>query len=517
MWSMQSALSPASAEEPSKERLFTFVRYCCKTDWVVILGFGLYVAWMTIGITPSLCAQPIRGVVAFLNSQELMGRLVGVLPIGLLGILAYRRRCRSKGQISYSSGIAGGVVAALCTAALYLSYFLDQTPQDASESLTVFAVLSIAGSSVLLVVWGVRASTFQDRRRTLFCLASAHAIGFAFMLGLSLLPALTQVLAHIAAPIASCLLLRLDQQRCDQCGDGLEEDTRLSAGEEAVGAGEIAASRSVPATERGIAMILRPFVGLALFAAIMECLFIISDSKEDNPDELTWIVAGLCICVLFIVLTSYLFARHKQIAMESLSRWVMPLFVLGEFFVFSSTATQGMAEVFAMGCAWVFFRLFYWTVWGEQALSSSYPAISVVIVGRILLVCGSVMGSLTIYLMHLWGVSEFTALAVLCFLAIVVSAVCFGGKSNNLPATKTFDPSDAVQCERCADEATRLFGLTEKEREIAIMLASGRSNDQIRDTLVVSDSTVRTHLRNIYKKTHTHGRTELVVLLRGLC
>ena len=48
--------------------------------------------------------------------------------------------------------------------------------------------------------------------------------------------------------------------------------------------------------------------------------------------------------------------------------------------------------------------------------------------------------------------------------------------------------------------------LTMKELEVLDLLAKGLSNKQIGNALVVSDSTVRTHLQHIYGKLDVHGR-----------
>jgi DNA-binding NarL/FixJ family response regulator len=51
-------------------------------------------------------------------------------------------------------------------------------------------------------------------------------------------------------------------------------------------------------------------------------------------------------------------------------------------------------------------------------------------------------------------------------------------------------------------------GLTPREVEVLRLLALGRSNRDIANTLCVSLSTVATHVRNILSKTETANRTE---------
>lgn len=54
--------------------------------------------------------------------------------------------------------------------------------------------------------------------------------------------------------------------------------------------------------------------------------------------------------------------------------------------------------------------------------------------------------------------------------------------------------------------------LTEREREILTLMAQGLTNPQIAQTLVVSDSTVRFHSHNIFRKLQVERRTEAVVV-----
>lgn len=60
--------------------------------------------------------------------------------------------------------------------------------------------------------------------------------------------------------------------------------------------------------------------------------------------------------------------------------------------------------------------------------------------------------------------------------------------------------------------------LTPREVEVLRLLASGRTNHEIAETLVVSDETVKTHVGNILTKLHLAHRAQAVIyaLKRGL-
>ena len=65
----------------------------------------------------------------------------------------------------------------------------------------------------------------------------------------------------------------------------------------------------------------------------------------------------------------------------------------------------------------------------------------------------------------------------------------------------------------CCASVAREGGLTEREAEILVYLARGRTKAYIADALFVTENTVRSHVRNIYSKLDVHTRQELLDLL----
>jgi DNA-binding NarL/FixJ family response regulator len=58
---------------------------------------------------------------------------------------------------------------------------------------------------------------------------------------------------------------------------------------------------------------------------------------------------------------------------------------------------------------------------------------------------------------------------------------------------------------------SRIEGLTETERRIAVLIAQGRTNRQIASVMFVTQNTVQTHVRHIFLKLDVRSRTELAV------
>jgi len=60
--------------------------------------------------------------------------------------------------------------------------------------------------------------------------------------------------------------------------------------------------------------------------------------------------------------------------------------------------------------------------------------------------------------------------------------------------------------------AKQLEWLTEREREVMALVASGLSNAEIANELVISKATAKTHVSRAMRKLHAHDRAQLVVL-----
>ncbi len=63
--------------------------------------------------------------------------------------------------------------------------------------------------------------------------------------------------------------------------------------------------------------------------------------------------------------------------------------------------------------------------------------------------------------------------------------------------------------ERCFALAEK-YGLTEREKEVFLLLARGRNRDYIQEALVISKNTVKVHVKHIYQKMDVHSHQELI-------
>jgi DNA-binding NarL/FixJ family response regulator len=70
----------------------------------------------------------------------------------------------------------------------------------------------------------------------------------------------------------------------------------------------------------------------------------------------------------------------------------------------------------------------------------------------------------------------------------------------------------ASRPERSGARPEQLEVLTEREREVLALIATGRNNEEIAETLVVSPATAKTHVSRIMSKLDARDRAQLVVI-----
>lgn len=63
---------------------------------------------------------------------------------------------------------------------------------------------------------------------------------------------------------------------------------------------------------------------------------------------------------------------------------------------------------------------------------------------------------------------------------------------------------------RNRNQALEQFALTERECEVFALLAQARTVEDIARHLEISDNTVKTHIKRIYKKMGIHSRQDVI-------
>lgn len=74
---------------------------------------------------------------------------------------------------------------------------------------------------------------------------------------------------------------------------------------------------------------------------------------------------------------------------------------------------------------------------------------------------------------------------------------------------------DAVEVDYIREQFFEKFKITNREKEIILLLMKGYSYNQLAEELVISITTVKTHVHNIYRKAEVKNKIQLIHLING--
>lgn len=130
--------------------------------------------------------------------------------------------------------------------------------------------------------------------------------------------------------------------------------------------------------------------------------------------------------------------------------------------------------------------------------------------------CGAVVGNVTLELQLLSGVGV-SSLSIVMVFILLASSLLMSDRKNLQTGWGMVRPGDMEALPNNLDMgcklACRQYALTAREEEIFTLLAKGYSRASICEDLTLSKETVKTHIRNIYKKTGIHSQQEIFSLI----
>ena len=458
-----------------------------RTLLTVAFGYGLYLLWSLVGSSGTLFSAINAPAIEALAIRNPFEHAIWIAALVLSAILVFKL---PSDQFKRVLTIVAGCAVGIGTLGAYICAWVSPDYLDVIQALTLV-------SSVFIALWGERICEF-DERETVVCVAVSGIFSFALVLICSLMEPHVQAAVHVLAGAGSAAVLVYVLNSSVKTAESNHREITQPAFKQAL--------TSIP---------VAPFVALGLFATVVVLLQSYSERKASVPDELLWIIAGLAVYTV-ILLVVLLF--KKQIRASSFSRPILPLLILTAFMVFATDFGQQSLEVFAVGCSWVYYRFFTWIIWRAGTVRQDAVPFFTIAMGQIILAVGASVGSVLYVFLQSVHAPLFAAMAVICVISVLVAT--YGLDTNHVAqmadSKPLFDPQDLALCERCVDSATSLYGLSDRERTVARLLIRGFDNQEIQDELVIATTTLRTHLRNLYRKTDTHSREELVVLLRSL-
>ena len=450
-----------------------------------LVGFGFLQAWVQlIALSPASFTN---------NSLFLDGSLVASLLLS--GTLFFCVFCFVLIDIFRNIYRSGRLLIAACVLSGIGSLLMLSGPSGPVAAMLGIA-MATAGSAFLGLWWGKR-WTELDTDRTALSLASSSILACVLCLVLHRVPASVSTWLIALLPLASgCLLL----------ADARSFPRRPSNAEGGI----------FPSLWKVAVML----ISIPVAYSLIRSYFTKSDlTVLGTQNDLPLLAFGLCSLVsLLVVLKSN---RHQSIV--ALYRCVITVLAAG--FV-SLLALPEEFRWIALGSVMVGYSLFDELTWLMK------PQISIALWGRTFVIFGwtrlvfraAAFSGVALggWLLHQTWFAE-SANLVACMLMTVLTVMLFMNaltardfslfvrpmKVEGEVALPVPEASIDEKCKVLADE----FGLSRRELDVLQLLARGRSLAVVEEQLYISNSTARTHTRNIYRKLDIHTKQELIDLV----
>lgn len=199
-------------------------------------------------------------------------------------------------------------------------------------------------------------------------------------------------------------------------------------------------------------------------------------------------------------------------------------------------SSQGAAAIIPIGfiqLGFGFFGTYSWTILAYLASRGRQENVLSVACKGLAIVAGSVFaGQGLILLLRCFFASSGIPRVQVFFMAGVLSLLMagfffhdnpetFAGYDIETEAPESPSPGSIVLSQEEEEEQQKAlmvlqYGLTRQETRIALMLGEGLSNADMTERLNISQNTLRTHLKNLYKKVDVSGRDEAQELFSPL-
>ncbi len=124
-----------------------------------------------------------------------------------------------------------------------------------------------------------------------------------------------------------------------------------------------------------------------------------------------------------------------------------------------------------------------------------------------------------------WGNSDFIRapldLTIIFWLIVNAATLVYGYRYAFLPAFRHESVKEQEQNGGRTDTKSRIeeicsqYGLTPREKELIELIYSGLSNREIAEKLYLSESTVKTHIYNIFRKLDVRNRVSVICMING--
>lgn len=502
------------------------------------IGWGFIVAWgLATVFTPIFTSGQINMGTFWFTSM--IGAPVGLLALFFMPQLLATKHLRE-------------IAVFLAVASMTLGIVLLEIPapvDDESLLQGVAGIISSFGTAIFTVLWGRHYSQLDPARIEKMA-TSSLIVSFVCYALILVVPNIFSIVLICCLPFfsAACLLFTDNASSSEQGKSSKESSINDSVSS--------FGNLSVPSFIRFGLGVIGATTVVSLFWAF------INQGLIPTPDGSLTIslLSGLLAAVLIEI---YLVRFSRSLNLGTLYRWILPLIAIGCSLLLIPSPTALVMSCCFINAAQALLNLTTFVYFAELSQHANASAIRVFALGRSFLEGGFLVGMLlnpiACILKNFVGSYQgvlFIALTI--FIILVMMSIAnqdrltltlenedtsrsqtHGSIANNIklgetahssehPNSITSDtektvlsteqqdkPHATISFEMACEQVADSFGLTKREREILPYLAQGYSLPYIRNELYISQSTIDTHVRHIYKKMDLHSKEELITYVRS--
>lgn len=404
-----------------------------------------------------------------------------------------------------AAGRRGGpsVVLAAACAALVLGVGLTLYARLSLPAFVAVQVVSGLGQALNLLAWAEAACAASPRgsrwKAVILAGGGACAVSLAFKLLGG--PASRAVL--LAAAVGSCAVLLPERGAKSAAGEG---PRRAGAAAPAGAVGAAGAARRLSACLRSLGW------GLVLLMACYALMYRVIGAIDQAAGPVTPVLRFVVTCTALAAMWAFL-ARREGGADAVL----LPLLVLLVAALMSVPASSEGLRAVSSAVAASCWPLFYYALWAvllDERAPEGAGAASMLAAGWLVLnVLLIVLAPLAFALVKQVGQGTLSMLALSVMLAYTA------GVATLLARRRADDDRMAARNElrpdfgQLVESVAREHRLTPRERDVLELLARGRSAPFIAESLSISLSTTKGHIKHVYAKLGVSGKQELLSLL----
>ncbi|MCH4184220.1 MAG: LuxR C-terminal-related transcriptional regulator [Eggerthellaceae bacterium] len=490
-----------------------------------IFGLCFYWAWVYLSFNTTSSINLNLGTGPNLLWVHLASMLAGVVTYALIIVVPGRV---SALFTSRKYLIAAGIVMALGTACYAL-------PLGQPLVISVIgAVLTGIASCWVVIYWGTLFSALSARDIVICTAASFFCANVIYFVSL-LFPQMVVGALTTVMPLCAALLIpdsahlnledsqlsrtvdrsshkdahapqsRTNAHRADRALRGNAHETASQSG--AI-SNKLSSYKDLPwRVSIGLFVVMFVYGGVRVFIGVSDA------SVSDGL--LPTVLLTFAVAILFAVWGIFFQGDNASLGMA----YKMSLPLLATVLLLAAIFGQEYVSVvapIATVCD-ITIEILSWMLLADLARTTHVPAFLVFACGRLAVQAGMFGGQLTGWI----GIGYIAPFAMVSIFALMlVMGFAFQDQDTFL-AFETPTPSERENVERLVGrpmedhlvDIAAAYGLTDREKEIFVLWATGHGSRYIQDALTISASTVKTHVRHIYEKCGVHSRAEVIALL----